>query len=343
METKQITNKTEWEEFCLTCKDKTFTQSYNWGIFNELMGDKVFRFGIYENNNLITIFQLIKTSAKRGTYIILPMGPIIKTEEKTELILKETLTKTIEIAKKEKADFIRWAPILKKTEENIKIFKQLKLKNAPIHIHPELTWELDITKDEETLLSEMRKTTRYLVRQGMKNEDLEIIQSKDEKDVEEFNNVYKVTAERHNFTPFSSKYLTNELKAFKEDNEVLIFLAKYKGEVIASSMLIFWSGIGFYHQGASSQKYPKIPASYLMQWEGIKEAKKRNCKKYNFWGIAREEEIKDKNHPWAGLTLFKKGFGGYNTEYIKTQDFGLTWRYPLIKLFEEIRKRKRNL
>jgi len=343
MQTKKINDKTEWEEFCLKCKEKTFTQSYNWGTFNELMGDKIWRFGIYENNNLIAIFQLMKTKARRGTYITIPMGPIIKNQEETNSVLKQTLLKTKEIAKQEKADFIRWAPILKNTKENVEIFKTLGLKNAPIHIHPELTWELDITPDEETLLKGMRKTTRYLIRQGIKNNDLEIIKSTNSEDVKEFNNVYKITAERHNFTPFSVKYLTNELNAFKKDNEVLIFLAKYKGEIIASSMIIFWSGIGFYHQGASSQKHPKIPASYLMQWEAIKEAKQRNCKKYNFWGIAKDKEIKDKNHPWAGLTLFKKGFGGYNTEYIKTQDFGLTWKYPLIKLFEKLRKRKRNL
>lgn len=341
MQVKEIINKKEWEEFCLKCKDKTFTQSWNWGIFNESMGDKVWRFGIYNNNNLIAVFQIIKIIAKRGTFITLPMGPIIK--ENKEKSIKLALRKTKEIAKQEKADFIRWAPILENNEENINLIKELKTNNAPIHIHPELTWELDISKDENTLLKEMRKTTRYLVRQGLKNEDIEIIQSTDPKDIEEFNNVYKVTVERHNFTPFSIKYLTKELNAFKDDNQILIFLAKYKGEVIASSMIIFWSKIGFYHQGASSQKYPKIPASYLMQWEAIKEAKKRECKKYNFWGIARDEEIKDKNHPWAGLTLFKKGFGGYNTEYIKTQDIGLTFKYQLIRLFETLRKRKRNL
>ena len=26
-----------------------------------------------------------------------------------------------------------------------------------------------------------------------------------------------------------------------------------------------------------------------MQWEAIKEAKKRGCSKYNFWGIAEDE------------------------------------------------------
>ena len=45
-------------------------------------------------------------------------------------------------------------------------------------MHPEITWELDIRKPEENLLKEMRKTTRYLIRQAEKNPDIKIIKSK---------------------------------------------------------------------------------------------------------------------------------------------------------------------
>jgi hypothetical protein len=52
-----------------------------------------------------------------------------------------------------------------------------------MHVHPEFTWELDITPDEEELLLNMRKTTRYLIRQGLKNNDIEIEKSTDVKDL----------------------------------------------------------------------------------------------------------------------------------------------------------------
>ena len=79
-----------------------------------------------------------------------------------------------------------------------------------------------------------------------------------------------------------------------------------RGEVIASAMIIFWSRY-FYHQGASSQKYPKIPASYLIQWEQLKKLKKEIAI-HIILGYRKRREINNKNHPWAGLTLFKKGF-----------------------------------
>jgi lipid II:glycine glycyltransferase (peptidoglycan interpeptide bridge formation enzyme) len=153
--------------------------------------------------------------------------------------------------------------------------------------------------------------------------------------------------------------LKNEFLAFKDDKQILIILGKYKpphqnwcggkGEVISGGIFIFWQKIGFYHHGASSQKYPKIPVSYLMIWEAIKEAKNRGCERFNFWGIApisSNFELRTSNlwkHPWAGLTLFKMGFGGEKKEYVKTQDFPISKKYWICYLIEKIRKKKRGL
>lgn len=333
MTIKEIKDKTIWEDFCKSVQEKTFTHSYNWGTFNEKMGDKVWRFGIY-NPDLIAVFLVIKTIAKRGTYLLIPMGPISK-----ENTIKIVLEKLKRLAKKEKADFIRLAPILINSKENRELFKNLGFKVAPMHVHPEYTWELDISEDENKLLQDMRKNTRYAIKQGLKNNDLRIEKSTDIKDLKYFNDVYKITAKRHNFTPFSLRYLENEVLSFRDDNQVLILNANYKGEIIASAIIIFWSNIAFYHQGASSQKHPKIPASYLIQWEAIKEAKKRNCHTYNFWGITKEKG----DHPWKGLTSFKKGFSGYAKEYVRTQDYKISFKYYLIRVFETLRKTKRNL
>jgi lipid II:glycine glycyltransferase (peptidoglycan interpeptide bridge formation enzyme) len=76
-----------------------------------------------------------------------------------------------------------------------------------------------------------------------------------------------------------------------------------------------------------------------LQWEAIKEAKSRGCKIYDFWGYT--DPKKYPKHPWAGPTLFKMGFGGYNKEYMKAQDLPLCKRYRLIYFFEKLRKIKR--
>jgi lipid II:glycine glycyltransferase (peptidoglycan interpeptide bridge formation enzyme) len=348
---KELKDKNLWEEFLLDCEEKTFLQSWNWGEFCKKEGNKIWRFGIYNSEQLMGTAFFYKIQAKRGTFIFVPHGPNIKSKIKNQKskILGILLEELKRIAKEEKCDFIRIAPILERNEENSKIFKDLGFKEAPIHIHPELTWELDITPSEDEILMKMRKTTRYLIKQVQKNGDVEIIQSANINDVEKFDKLNQQTVDRHHFVPFSLDYLKNEFLAFSPDSQISIFLGKYKEELVSSGIFVFWQGIAFYHHGASSLKYSRIPVSYLLLWEAIKEARSKGCKKFNFWGITEENwKLKIGNwkfgqHPWSGLTLFKMGFGGYKKEYVKTQDFPLSKKYYLTYLFEKMRKIKRGL
>jgi len=350
MEVKEIKNKEIWENFLLKCQEKTFLQSWNWGEFNEIMGRKSWRLGVYDNDKIIAVALVSKIGARRSTFLFVSHGPVIAdniSEIDKKEILKLLLDRLLEIAKEEKAVFIRISPIWLRNEKNIKLFQDLKFRNAPIHMHPETTWELDISKPEENILMEMRKTTRYLIKQAEKNPDVEIIRSNNIEDLKFFNYVYSETGKRQHFTIYQNRYTEKEFTTFLKDNQVSLFLGKYKNEVVASAIFIFWQGTCFYHHSGSLLKYNKIPVSYLLQWEAIKEAKKRGCLVYNFWGIApdikEKEDVKKSKHPWAGLSLFKMGFGGYKKDYVVAQDFIISQKYWLNYIIESVRKIKRGL
>jgi len=372
MEVKEIKDKNTWENFLLGCEEKTFLDSWNWGEFQRNMGNKIWRFGVFEGAKLLSVALAFQIQARRGTFLFVPHGPASATTSAGNPNIKYEILKTLleelkNLAKKENCSFIRISPIWERDEENTKVFKDLGFRDAPIHIHPEVTWESDITPLEEDLLMNMRKTTRYLIKQAQKNKDVKVYQSpafaeasagrQDLKDIEIFNKLYQEVAGRHHFIPFPLDYLKNEFSAFNPDHQpiqqvqgcperaegqISIFFGKYKNEIISSGIFIFWQNIAFYHHGASLLKYPKIPVSYLLQWEAIREAKKRACKVFNFWGIAPPSSTGG-GHPWAGLTLFKMGFGGYKKEYVKTQDLLLSKKYWLTYLFEKLRKTKRGL
>ncbi len=349
MEIREITNKNLWEGFLKGCYPKTFLQSWNWGEFSKSMGQKIWRLGVFEKGELLATCLVVKVKAKRGTFLMVEHGPNIKYKIKNEKlkisvqnlklhILKLILDKLKEIAKEEGVSFIRVCPIWERTKENEEIFKKLGFRNAPIHVHPEVSWILDLDKTEEELLYGMRKTTRYLIRQAQKNPEIQIKKSQSLEDLKKFYAIYQETASRHKFVPFSFSYLKNELEIFKRDNQVIVFLGEYKKETVAGAVVIYWQNGGFYHHGASLRKYSKVPVSYLIQWEAIKEARERGCDFYSFWGIAPEDRP---NHPWRGLTLFKKGFGGKKEEYVKTKDYVLSWRYKINWFVETLRKIKR--
>jgi len=364
MKIKEINNKEAWEGFLFGCDEKTFLNSWNWGEFQKKLGHKIWRLGILNDNEsvrgltphtLVAVALVVRVKAKRGTFLFVPHGPNIKVQNskckaqndnlKFKInILNSLLDKLKEIAKEEKASFIRFSPIWERNEENKKVFESLGFREAPIHIHPEVTWVLDVTSPEEEILMNMRKNTRYEIRKGLKINRLEIVRSEKEKDIEIFNTLYKKTAGRHDFVPFSFDYLKKEYESFSRDKAILTLHAKYKGELLSSAIIVFWQKMAFYHHGASILKYPKIPSSHLLQWEAIKTAKKRGCELYNFWGVAdvSEEELKKKKHPWAGLSIFKRGFGGHKKEYVKTQDLVLSQKYWLNYIVETVRRHRRH-
>jgi len=332
MEIQEISKKEEWEAFLRNCYPKTFLQSWNWGEFCISMNQKIWRLGIYDNE-LIGICQVVKVKAKRGTFLLVEHGPIVKSGDKLE-IMSSLLPYLKKVAYQEQAAFIRICPIWLKSDENI--FKDLGFRKSPIHVHPEIGWVLDIDKPEEDLLSEMRKTTRYLIRQAQKNPDVKIIKRNDIDSLKTFFDLYVATGKRHDFAIFSLKFIENEFKAFAQDNQMMTLIGEYQRKPISSAIIVYWQDFGFYHQGASLVH--KIPVSYLLQWEAIKEAKSRGAKYYSFWGIAPDDKPK---HPWRGLTLFKQGFGGRKEEYIPAQDFVLKSKYWITFLIETIRKIKR--
>ncbi len=366
MKIKEIQNKESWEKFLSKIEEKTFLQSWNWGEFNQKMGHKIWRLGIFENSELLGVALVLKIKARRGTFLFVPHGPLVYSENletqtindkpqrpaspQTESpnikfqILNILLNELEKLSKQEKASFVRIAPIWERNEKNAKIFKDLNFRQAPIHMHPELSWQLDISPPEEELLMNMRKTTRYLIKKAKKNHGISIKQSSDPEDLEIFNQIYEQTAKRHRFAPFSLKYVKTQFEAFLPDNQIRLFLGEDNGKTIVASVAVFWQGISFYHHGASLPS--DEPVSYLSQWEIIKEAKKQGCRAHNFWGIVdpaslSPEEVK--KHPWQGLTLFKKGFGGYEKPYVRTQDYIVSKKYWRNFLIESIRKKIRRL
>ncbi len=267
---KEINDKGIWESFLKECEEKTFLQAWNWGEFQVLEDNKIWRLGIYSNEELVAVALVIKIMAKRGIFLFIPHGPVVKNQNQTSIskyqILSALLAELKKLAIKEKASFIRISPIWQRNEMNTKIFQGLGFRDAPIHMHAEVTWELNIQPSEEEILSKMRKTTRYLIRQGQKNKDIQIVKSRKIEDLEKFNKVYLETAKRHNFVVFPMRYLKNEFSSFINDDQILLFLGKYKEEIVSAALFVFWQNTAFYHHSGSLLKYAKVPVSYLLQW-----------------------------------------------------------------------------
>ena len=334
MRIQEITNKNQWEKFVLTFREKSFLQSWSWGQLNLSLGNKIFRRGIFEDGILKGVFLLVKIKARRGTFIFCPHGPLLTDfKELFPVFLKDCL----ELAKREHASFLRVSPYLDDSPSNRAVFKTSNFIQAPLHIHAENLWILDISPEENKLLKDMRKGTRYAIRQSL-NQGLRARIGYERRDLNVFYQLYQKTAKRQKFTPFSYDFLKHEVDAFKKENQVYIFSVFKAEQPLASAVIIFYSDTAYYHQGASLHSKGLFPA-YFLQWRIIQFARQRKIRFYNFWGVVPKEK---KNHPWQGLSFFKRGFGGFEKNLIPTQDLVLDRaRYLFDYLIEYFRKKKR--
>lgn len=332
-----ITDKKVWESF-VVAHGGNFLHSWQWGEFNTSLGHTTIRCGLYDKSRLVLVCLVLIIKAKRGTFLFVPHGPLVDTATHDfASTFTLFLTELIQVAKKNHCSFIRISPLLEKNETNMRIFPASGFRPAPMHMHSELCWVLDIRPPEDILLSNMRKTTRYLVRQ-MQKYNIVVTSSSALSDFDSFYRVYTYTQKRQHFVGFGRDYLHKEIEVFLREKQGFLYFARVNEKVLSVAFVVVYGNHAYYHHGASILDDKNTPAAYVIQWEIIKDLKKKGISHYNFWGIAPEN---NKKHPWYGLTFFKKGFGGESVEYIHACDLPLTSFYYINWVIETVRKFKR--
>lgn len=327
------------------------------------IGQEPIRLELRDEGKIIAVCQAIVVPARRGRHLMVQYGPVIATSYESRA-MSALLSALKEEASKHRCSFIRMSPFW--TEGNA-LSADLRTQGAlpsPLHLLSEYTWYIPLRsvdrwaddsfnasstpRTEESIKADMRKTTRNLV--GRAEREGVIVEASTDplKDLEIYFELQKETFKRHHFVPYRDSYIRAQVKHFSPLGQAIVYIARYQGEPVAASVHMSYGGITSYHHGASTHKYAKIPASYLLQWTAISQALHRGDSIYNFWGIAPrkmndagEEVIIDKNHPFAGVTTFKTGFGGKPLPLTHCMDIPLTASYRVTRAFEFVRKWRR--
>jgi len=331
-EVKEVANKDAWEEFLLNSHPNIFLQNWNWGQFNLELGRKIYRLGVFERSRLIGVSLVIKYPTQLGNYLYSPRGPIL--DWKNTSALDQLIDKIRNIAKDEKSIFIKLDPLLPESEDSSKLFTERGFSRAVTYVQVEDAWLLDLGKSEEELLAGMRKTTRYLIRHEPEK-GIKVDVSDKMEDIKKFTDLLYTTASRKGFVNHIKEYYIKQFEILAKDNQMRIFKAVKSNKIMAMAVVAFYSDTAYYLHGASEKDAQS--AGYPLQWEIIKEAKRRGVKTYNFWGVVKDKNFHP-NHPWYGFSLFKRGFGGYKYSYIRAQDLPTSPKYWLYRYAEKSRR-----
>lgn len=337
---KEIETQREWDDFIYGHNYPTsFLQSWNAGEFYNGIGNNTTRIGAYNEGSLKGIALIQKVVAKRGKMLHVRHGPVV--DYNNERLVDTFIDYLKELALKEKVDFVRISPQVKSGSEQEKFLRSIGFSDSQMHdVDAEITWVLNLEQSEEEIMNGMRKNTRYYINRA-KRDGVEIVKSQNTEDLKIFWEIYQDTVKRHQWNAYSFDYIKKEFEAFVKDNQIILFLSKYKDKFIGGSLFTYFKDQAVYHHSGTLSQYSKIPSAYLLQWESILEAKARGMKKYNFWGIAPTDENDNpkKNHPWYGLTFFKMGFGGEVEQWMHAKDLPVSKKYWLTHVYEKVERK----
>lgn len=247
-------------------------------------------------------------------------------------------------------DFI--AQINKTSQENNAIFYRMEL-NVPktdiCHLssvnfaksfeemQPEHNWVLDITKSEDEILAGMKQKGRYNIKIAQ-NSGLIFTSSNEinSKELDAFYEQYAKTGKRHKIAFRNKKYFDDLLEILGGKGYARACTVWHGKTPLASAIIIQYGEASLYLYGGSSDEERNLMAPYLLHWEIIKSAKTEGLKEYNFLGVAPDD---NQNHPWAGITRFKKQFGGEQVDIEGSYDLPVKpLEYKAFKIAEKIRR-----
>jgi len=297
-------------------------QSFEWGEVKALTGWKPIRLIIEDGDNIVAAVSLLKRQLPviNKSIFYAPRGPVVDFQD--EKVFKALLKETASIAKKHNAILLKVDPdIAAPNNEVEKILKSNSFKPAGNAegfegIQPKYVFRLDIKPTLEELFSNLHGKTRYNIRLAKKR-GVEVKEECNKKDLQDFYQILKVTAERDKFLIRSFEYFEKIWQQLVENGLAKLFMAYYEGKPIAGTLAFVMGPNAWYIYGASSNKYRNVMPNYLLQWTMIEWAKDQGCSMYDFRGVPGNLT---EDNPLYGLFRFKKGFNGDYTQFIGEYD-----------------------
>jgi lipid II:glycine glycyltransferase (peptidoglycan interpeptide bridge formation enzyme) len=342
---KFIENKKTWDKL-ITNQGSGFMQSWDWGEFRKKNGIDIFRVKFEDpkvkNSDFVVQVEKRKLAFKKSYFYI-----AIANFQFSIFHFQTLIEEIKELAKKEKAVFIKWEPLVESNTNIKKLEKAGFIESG--NIQPKDTLVLDLSQTEEEIFQNFHSKHRYNIKLAQKKGvQIKILDSDGE--FEKFYGLVNKTDERKHIKSFPKKYYKKLFELAKKsaktktlpDLEVRFFGAYLEKNIAAGLVLVVWNDKATYLIGANDYEYRQCMSPHLLQWETIKESKKIGAKEYDFWGIIRKENFESdrefEKHPWAGITRFKSGFGGKTVQFEKTFDyaFSLFW-YKIYKLAIKLR------
>ena len=182
-------------------------------------------------------------------------------------------------------------------------------------MQPRRTRIVDLTADEDALLSGLRKKWRQYVNKA-RSAGVVVRDVDPRSEPDAFDKFYAVMREvsKRTALPLRSAATFRQVwEAYAPTNESRLLFAEKDSEVQAVLLLVRCGSRVVEPYGGMSEAGAESRANYLLKWEAIRSSKEQGGTSYDMWGLIG-----------SGIDHFKAGFGGREVEYIGAWDYALS-------------------
>lgn len=192
---------------------------------------------------------------------------------------------------------------------------------AGFHIQPQRSAILSLEGSEDALLKAMKPKTRYNI--GLAARKGVLVRAGSAEDAPLWHSLMTQTAARDGFSIHDAGYYADLLRAgaLDENSPVRLLIAEFEGQPLAALIATALGDEAIYLYGASGGVKRELMPAYLLQWEAMRWARARGCRRYDLWGIPDEDEqtleagFESRHDGLWGVYRFKRGFSGRVIRY----------------------------
>ena len=201
-------------------------------------------------------------------------------------------------------------------------------------LQPRVEWVLPVQEPLDAVWTGMHKHARYNVRLAERANATFETYAPRQAPLDTFYELMHTTAQRDVFSIFDRSYYQAAFEAVSAE-EGFVAICTIDGKPAAAALFIVHDKQAHYVFAGSSNDYRKIAPAYFLLWKSMAHATNAfGCELFNFGGV--QDPVK-KLH-LAGVTGFKKRFGGYEEPHANPVDIIYSpLKYTALRLYKSLR------
>jgi len=309
----------------------SFLQAPFYGAWQQRDGKTVVYFTAHDGDTLVAAGLAVKYDAPGGiSFFYCPYGPAATTW--TPELLQAIHDFFAPVCKRTGGTFVRLdSDALNAVSGVRRVSNHLAVTAS---LQPRAEWLLDISGDQEAIWMGLHKHARYNVRLAERANAVVEFYAPDKAPLDTFFALMQTTAGRDSFSIQSRAYYEAVLQSVPADSG-FVAACTIDGKPAAAALFAAYDDMVHYVFAGSSDDFRKIAPPYFVIWNAVLQARKRGWKTLNFGGIA--DDVKGTH--LAGVTGFKKRFGGYEVHHQNPIDLVYKpSKYTLFSIYKRIKR-----